>query len=227
MKVLLQIVTSSIGKKILMGLSGIALAAFIVIHTLGNLQIFLGSNTLNAYAALLKASNEVLWGFRICLLLTASVHILAAIGLVHDNWRGRPIGYKKERSAASLASRTMIYSGLIVLAFLVFHILHFTVGTILHEHFAHNLPPDAAGRPDVYSMVVQGFSIPWVSAFYIISVALLSWHLSHGVGSMFQTLGLRNKRSAPFIDAFAILFAVFIFLGMSAVPTAVLLKIVS
>jgi len=227
MKVLFQIVTSSIGKKWIMGLTGFALVGFIIIHMVGNLQIFIGADTLNAYAKFLKTSNEVLWAFRLGLLAVVSAHILAAIALVMENNGARPAAYRAEKNPASKASRTMIYSGTLVLVFIVFHLLHFTAGRIYPEYFAHNLPPDAEGRADVYSMVVRGFSIPWVSAFYILSVGLLSWHLSHGVSSMFQSVGLRNKRSAPVLDALAILLSVVIFVGMSAVPAAVLLKIVN
>jgi succinate dehydrogenase / fumarate reductase cytochrome b subunit len=224
MKALLQVITSSIGKKILMGISGILLVAFITIHMIGNLQIFLGEHALNQYAHLLKVSPEFLWVFRLGILLVATVHILAAITLTLENTGARPKDYLKEKSAASYASRTMIVSGIIAFIFLAYHILHFTAH-VTNPGFDALL--DANDKPDVYAMVIEGFSNGWVSLFYIAGVALLCWHLSHGVSSMFQSLGLRNKRSACLVDSAAILFALVIFLGMSAVPTAVFFKFIS
>jgi succinate dehydrogenase / fumarate reductase cytochrome b subunit len=154
---------------------------------------------------------------------------VAAIALALENRAARPVGYLAEKNAASYASRTMVWSGLIVLSFIVYHILHFTVQTVHPEYRDMRAPLehlDGKLVPDVYSMVIAGFSVPWVSAFYIVSVGLLCWHMSHGVQSMFQSLGLRNKRSAVFLDRFSIAYAVLIFLGMSAVPVAVMLQIV-
>jgi succinate dehydrogenase / fumarate reductase cytochrome b subunit len=225
MKALLQVVTSSIGKKLLMGISGVLLVVFILVHMLGNLQIFLGPEELNRYAHFLKISPELLWGFRLAMLCIVAIHVLAAIALTMENRGARPKNYLMEKSAASYASRTMIVSGIVVFFFVVFHILHFTAHFGPYEVF-NNLK-DADGKPDVYQMVVDGFRDGWVSAFYVLGVGLLCWHLSHGVSSMFQSLGLRNKRSACLIDCAAVLFALVIFVGMSAVPTAVYFKLIS
>ena len=224
MKALLQVVTSSIGKKILMGISGVLLVVFITIHMVGNLQIFLGAHALNQYAHMLKFSPEFLWAFRLGLLGVAVVHVLAAIALTMENQGARPVNYLREKSAASYASRTMIVSGLIVLAFLIYHILHFTAHVTNPEY---SLMLDENQKPDVYEMVISGFSNVWVSAFYVLGVGLLCWHLSHGVSSMFQSLGLRNKRTACLLDCGAVLFALVIFVGMSAVPAAVYFKLIS
>lgn len=226
MKALFQVLTSSLGKKIIMAVTGFGLVGFVIIHMLGNLQIFLGQDTLNAYASLLKASAEVLWAFRIGLLAMAVLHIVAAVALVLENRKARPQGYEAERNAASWASRTMPITGIVVAVFVIFHILHFTVGAVGSEYYAHNLPPDAKGRADVYTMVKEGFSNPWISGFYILSVALLCWHLSHGVSSMFQSLGLRNRRSAPVLDKLAIGVSVAVFVGMSSVPAAILFNLI-
>jgi succinate dehydrogenase / fumarate reductase cytochrome b subunit len=229
MKALWSILTSSIGKKIIMGVTGFALVAFVFVHMAGNLQIFLGQEALNNYAHMLKAVPEVLWMFRLGLLAMVVLHIAAAAGLVLENRASRPLGYVAEKNAASYASRTMIWSGLIVLSFIVYHLLHFTVQVTNPEYRDMKAPLEHLGNklvPDVYHMVIAGFSSPWVSGFYILSVGLLCLHMSHGVQSMFQSLGLRNKRSAPFLDTFSVAYAVLIFLGMSAVPAAVLLQIV-
>jgi succinate dehydrogenase / fumarate reductase, cytochrome b subunit len=225
MSAIIQIFTSSLGRKYIMGLTGFGLVGFTIIHMLGNLQIFVGSDTLNEYAKLLKSSSEILWTFRIGLLLMVVLHIAAAVSLVMDNRKARGNAYVKEKSMASWASRTMALSGLVVMSFVIFHILHFTVGVIGADYSAHHLQ-DHEGRADVYRMVVEGFSNPWISFFYILSVGLLCWHLSHGVSSMFQSLGLRNARSAYFLDKSAWALSGLVFLGMAAVPAAVLLQVV-
>ncbi|NJK90359.1 MAG: succinate dehydrogenase cytochrome b subunit [Blastochloris sp.] len=224
MTALTQIFTSSLGRKYIMGITGFGLVGFTIIHMLGNLQIFIGQDTLNAYAKLLKSSAEVLWAFRLALLAMVVLHLGAAISLVIDNRKARGQNYVKEKSLSSWASRTMIISGTIVLAFIVFHILHFTAGVIGVEYNAHVLPKDEQQRYDVYTMVIEGFSNPWISLFYIASVGLLSWHLSHGISSMFQSLGFRNARSAVFLDRASLGLALVIFAGMAVVPTAVLFK---
>jgi succinate dehydrogenase / fumarate reductase cytochrome b subunit len=226
MKAFTQVLTSSLGKKYIMAATGFGLVGFVLIHMLGNLQIFLGADTLNAYAKLLKSSAEVLWGFRLGLIILAVLHIAAAVSLVLENRKARPRDYEAEKNLATWASRTMPITGIIVAAFVIFHILHFTVGAVGSEYHAHNIDPDTAGRADVYTMVVTGFANPWISGFYILSVGLLSWHLSHGVSSMFQSLGLRNRRSAPLLDKVALGVSLVIFLGMSSVPAAILLNLI-
>ncbi len=211
-----------------MGITGIGLVGFIIIHMLGNLQIFLGQDTLNHYAVLLKSSAEVLWGFRLGLLALVVLHIAAAISLVMDNRKARPVGYTDESTVqASYASRTMKYSGVIVLAFLIYHILHFTAKVTHPEYHDLMAPLDGKMVPDVYTMVINGFSNVWISAFYVISVGLLCMHLSHGVSSMFQSLGLRTKNNANLLNLAAKGLSIVIFLGMSAVPVAVVLKLIS
>jgi succinate dehydrogenase / fumarate reductase, cytochrome b subunit len=226
MSAITQVFTSSLGRKYIMGITGFGMVAFVIFHMLGNLQIFIGSDTLNAYAKLLKTSEEVLWGIRLGLLAMVGLHIAAAVSLVVDNRKARGRSYTKEKSLATWASRTMAVSGTIVLIFIVFHLLHFTAGVIGADYNAHSLPKDEAGRYDVYSMVIHGFSNPWISAFYILSVGLLCWHLSHGVSSMFQSLGFRNARSAALLDKVALVLSFVLFIGMAAVPAAVLLQLV-
>ncbi len=226
MNALTQVFTSSIGRKYIMGITGFALIGFVIIHMLGNLQIFIGQDTLNAYAKFLKTSPEVLWAFRLGLIAMVVLHLAAAVSLVRDNRKARGVDYKKEKKMSTLASRTMILSGIIVLAFVVFHILHFTVGAIGTAYNAHSLPLDSEGRYDVYTMVVSGFSNIWISGFYVLSVGLLCWHLSHGFSSMFQSLGFRNARSGPWLNKAAYGISFLIFLGMAAVPLAVLFRLV-
>lgn len=216
-----------------MAVTGLALFGFVVVHMLGNLQIFLGANTLNAYGAFLKSQPELLWGFRLALLVFVILHIVAAVQLTAENKRARPVGYESfQVVAASYASRTMLMSGLIIAAFIIYHLLHFTVAipavNLLSE--GSDFPGadflelrDDQGRPDIFRMMVLGFSNPLVSGFYIVSMALLCLHLSHGVSSMFQSLGLKSRGAAAWIDRSAWITAIVIFIGNSSIPVAVLL----
>ncbi|MEM6885755.1 MAG: succinate dehydrogenase cytochrome b subunit [Verrucomicrobiota bacterium] len=228
MNKILSLATSTLGRKYIMGITGVGLVGFIVIHMLGNWQIFLGQDALNQYAVLLKSSDKVLWGFRLGLLAMIFLHIAAAVSLVIDNRKARPVGYTNESTVqASYASRTMKYSGVIILAFAIYHILHFTAKVTHPKYHEMKVPLDGVMVPDVYGMVIHGFSNPWISIFYIVSVGLLCMHLSHGVSSMFQSLGLMTRNNEGLLKLGAKGLSVVIFLGMSAVPVAVLLNIVN
>jgi succinate dehydrogenase / fumarate reductase cytochrome b subunit len=212
---------SSLGKKYVMAVTGLGLWVFVIFHMLGNLQIFLGPEKINAYAALLKATPALLWSARAGLLFIATLHVVAAAQLVLTNRRARPIGYKfKKPVASTFANRTMWISGLIIFAFTLFHLAHFTFGWV-NPQFLHM--EDAVDRHDVYRMMVTGFSNPLVSIFYIISMGLLLSHLSHGVSSLFQSLGLRSKKTFGFFDKLAKITALALFIGNSLIPLAILL----
>ncbi len=221
MNIIQNLFTSSLGKKYLMALTGLALFFFVIGHMVGNLQIFAGRETLNAYAHFLKSKPLLLWGARLGLLACVAIHIWTAIRLTQENRAARPVQYAKAKPyAASYASRTMIWSGLIIAVFIVYHLLHFTVGVTHPEHFKL---VDANGHHDVYGMVVKGFQSPLVSGFYVLAMGLLCLHLSHGVSALFQSLGLKNKAYGPLIDKFAYVSAWVIFLGNISMPLAVLL----
>ena len=212
---------STLGKKYLMAITGLLLIFFVIGHMLGNLQIFLGQEPLNAYGAFLKSKPGLLWGARLGLLGLVALHIWSAITLSAKNRAARPISYRVQRSVdASYASRTMIWSGLIVLAFIIYHILHFTAGATHPEFLALK---DSEGRHDIYHMVIQGFSHPLVSGFYILSMALLCSHLSHGTSSLFQSLGFRSGQQKVWAHRIALFLAWGIFLGNSSIPVAILL----
>jgi succinate dehydrogenase / fumarate reductase, cytochrome b subunit len=218
---LLRLWHSSIGKKYVMAITGLGLFGFVIAHMAGNLLIFLGPNRINAYAFSLKSTPLVLWSFRLGLMAIFVFHIIAAIQLAAANRRARPIANKKYQVvASSFASRTILISGLIILAFVIFHLSHFTFGFVNPEYLKFT----DAGRHDVYRMMVGGFSNPLVSIFYIFSMGLLLLHLSHGVSSLFQSLGLRSKRSFRFFDSFARVSALLIFLGNCSIPLAILLR---
>ncbi|MEZ4272175.1 MAG: succinate dehydrogenase cytochrome b subunit [Myxococcota bacterium] len=176
---------SSIGAKIIMALTGALLAGFVFAHMAGNLLLFAGPEALNSYAKRLKDLGPLLWIARGGLLLVFVVHIASAVRLGFLDRTARPQRYQHNATIqTTLAARTMILSGLLLLAFVVFHLLHFTLGVTHPEHFAQ---VDSLGNHDVYNMVVRGFQQPLVSASYIVAMVLLGMHLSHGVSSMFQS----------------------------------------
>ena len=212
---------SSLGKKYLMAMTGLVLFAFVIGHMVGNLQIFLGRDAINGYAKFLKSKPWLLWAARLGLLLMLILHIWAAIKLAVENRAARPVGYANTKwVSASYASHTMVWSGLIIFAFVVYHLMHFTFGTLNPAYLELK---DPSGRHDVYGMMIEGFSHPAVSLFYIVAMGLLCLHLSHGVSSLFQSLGLRNGCYRSLIDRFAQASALIIFVGNCAIPVAILL----
>ncbi len=213
---------SSVGRKMIVAVTGIVLILFVIGHLLGNLQIFLGPAWINGYAQHLRDLGPLLWIIRAFLLVVVLVHIYYTIQLVLENRRARPERYRrKDIVKATFASRSMAVSGLIVLAFIIFHLLHYSF-RVTDPRFA-TLPKDPSGHYDVYSMMVLGFSSPLVSGFYILSLFLLALHLSHGSSSFFQSLGLNNHRIEPRLALGGRIFAWLLFFGYSSIPTAVLL----
>jgi succinate dehydrogenase / fumarate reductase cytochrome b subunit len=231
---------SSLAKKYIMALSGLVLVGFVTGHMVGNLQMFLHPDWINEYAYKLKTlPYGLLWVVRLTLLVAVAAHIVTAFLLVLENHRARPERYvEKAQLQASFASRTMRYSGGILLLFIIFHIMHFTVQNVHPEfkelettlqgvgtmhHVYEKLA--ASGKTtvhDVYSMVVHGFSPRYwyVSVFYIVSMALLCLHLMHGISSMFQSLGLRNAPWRRRLDRLALVVAVLVFAGFVSIPLA-------
>lgn len=214
---------SSLGKKYLMAITGLALFLFVIVHMAGNLQVFLGPEMMNAYADLLKSKPALLWTARIGLFVVAVIHIVSALQLAAENRAARPQTYSEGKPIATLASRTILLSGLIIFAFVVYHLLHFTFG-VTNPSFMELHDP--LGRHDVYGMVVEGFRNPFVSVFYIVSMGLLCLHLSHGVSSLFQSLGIRRKSTAGALNTFARIAAMIIFVGNCSIPIAILTGVV-
>ena len=216
---------SSIGKKFIVAITGVILVGFITGHLIGNLQIFLGPEAINHYAETLQGLGPLLWIIRAFLLVVVLLHIYYTIRLAIDNRRARPARYKKqEHVKATLASRSMALSGLLLFAFIVYHIAHFTV-QVTDPRFAL-LKADPLNRHDVYSMMVYGFQNVFVSAFYIVAMFLLALHLSHGASSFFQSLGLNDKKMTPRLAWGARVFAWLIFIGYTSMPVAVLLGLI-
>ena len=213
---------SSIGKKILVALTGLALVLFVFGHMAGNLLIYAGPDAINAYGHKLKSMGPVLWLVRLGLLAIVVVHIVATIQLTKQNRAARPGGYGMVKTqVASKASRIMIWSGLTVLAFIIYHLLHFTVHAG-NEYSTYKTMLDGHEVHDVYKMVVDGFSWWPASIFYIIATVLLCNHLSHGVSSLFQTLGLATNQTWPIFQKLGLAYAAVILVGNCSIPIAIL-----
>jgi succinate dehydrogenase / fumarate reductase, cytochrome b subunit len=210
--------STSIGKKVVMAITGLILFGFVIGHMLGNLQVFVGANQMNTYAATLKANAALLWGVRIVLLVAVLLHIVAAVQLTRMSLHSRPEGYHyKDVIQADYAARTMRWSGPIIAVFVIYHLLHFTSGSVHPQFDVH----------DVYRNVILGFRVWPVSVFYIIAMVALGLHLWHGVWSLFQTLGLVNPKSDKIIHRLAAMATLAIALGFISIPMAVLAGFIS
>ncbi len=207
-----------------MAISGLALFGFVIGHLVGNLQIFQGQDKLNHYGVFLRSIPGPLWAARIGLLVMLVIHIRTSAQLAVENRRARPEQYVKKNSVrATLASRTMLLSGLMVFAYVVYHLLHFTFVKV-HPQYAHFIDP--LGRHDIYSMVVLSFQDVTISAVYIVANFLLAFHLSHGLSSAFQSLGLNNENILKKLKLAGVFIAWAVFIGYASIPLGVLLNII-
>jgi succinate dehydrogenase / fumarate reductase, cytochrome b subunit len=228
MNIIRNIFESSLGKKYIMAVTGVVLFLFVIGHLAGNLQIFFGPEVLNHYGHFLQSNPELIWPARIGLLVMIGLHIWSATRLTIENRAARPVPYGEYYpTAASYASRTMFVSGLIVFAFIVYHLLHFTFRVpeinLTGQNFVLMKYTTAQNveQNDIYRMMVTGFKSLPVVIFYVIGVGLLCFHLSHGASAMFQSLGWKNQAWRPFLDTAAHLIAGLIFLGYISIPLAV------
>jgi len=225
MNLLGSLFTSSIGRKFLMALTGLILVGFVTGHLIGNLQIFLPPEKINHYGHMLESLGAGLWAIRLFLLAAVVIHVWLAIQLTLENRAARPESYTVEKTLrATLASRVMARTGLVVLAFLIYHLWHFTVrgGHPEWSAYSYTLADGVTKVRDVHFMMVQGFSNVGVSVFYIIAVGLLAYHLAHGISSMVQTLGLKNENWSRGLDTFGKIYCWGYFLLNALIPIAVL-----
>lgn len=215
---LLKFWDSTVGKKVVMAVTGILLVGFVLGHMAGNLQMFIGADAMNRYAAFLKSTGELLWVARLGLLGAVVLHITAAVQLTRINAAARPQAYaKQEPQVSTLASRTMRIGGFFLLFFIVYHIGHFTTGT-WHPAFSHT---------GVYGNVIIGFRSPFVVALYVTAMAFLGLHLFHGVWAGFRTLGLQKRSASPIQRTVALWVAILVWAGFTVIPVAVLLGILN
>lgn len=217
---------STIGAKIVMAVTGVILVGFLVVHMLGNLQVYLGSDTMNHYGQTLKGTPALLWGARATLLASLVLHVLAALRLKKVNDAARPQAYATPRRyrATTTPARFMLLSGLVVLAFIVYHLLHFTFGAVQPATYATAL--GSSENPDVYGMVIYGFRNPLVAGSYIVAMALLCMHLAHGMSSWFQSLGLNHPKYNALIRNTGPIFAGIVFAGNTMIVLAVLFRLI-
>ncbi len=231
---------SSVGRKILMAVTGVILIGFVIGHLVGNLQIFQDPDHINGYGQFLHSLGALLWVARIVIIVSVVLHIWAATVLTLENKKARGGDYGfKNTIRATIASRAMRWTGYIVLAFLIYHLAHFTLGAAQTATYKENLKHYTmvgdyrvagflvvkAGTEvlDVHSMVILGFQNPIVSLFYIVAVGLLSLHLLHGIDSLFQTLGLRSEKWSGVLRKLAVLFCAAYFFFNLMIPASVLL----
>jgi succinate dehydrogenase / fumarate reductase, cytochrome b subunit len=215
---------SSIGKKWVVALTAVVLILYVLGHLAGNLQIYLGQNRINNYAVFLHNLGPLLWLIRLFLLACFVIHIVATIQLTIQNRQAKPQKYAVPGYQASTpASRTMIVSGLIVLCFVIYHLLQFTLEAT-HPGYRHL--HDSLGRHDVYRMMIIAFRHPFISLFYALGLFLLCAHLSHGFGSASQTMGINNRKIARVISTGGVTLAWLIFLGYVSIPVTILLGLI-
>lgn len=207
-----RMLNSSIGLKLVMALTGVILSGFVLVHMLGNLQAYQGPEAIDAYGALLRREPALLWAARLVLLISVGLHIWAFVALTRKNRAARPVAYQARKyRESSFASRSMTITGPLILAFIIYHILHMTTGTV-HPSFEEG---------KVYHNLTTGLS-GIVGLIYIVAMIMLAFHLWHGVWSLFQTLGLPEDRYRSLGRRFATVFTLLVTLGFIAVPLAIM-----
>lgn len=217
----MQLFTSTVGRKILMAITGILMVLFVVVHMLGNSTIFFGG--LNAYAEHLHALPPLVWAFRLAMLTFLAVHVIYGIQLTVENSAANPQGYAVKRQIkANFSSENMIWTGVLIFLFIGYHILHFTMRVMPDvSAFAGQVPGD------VFGMVVTSFSHAAVALIYVAAMVALFLHLKHGIQSFFQTMGWTSDRSLPVIVKIGAVAAVVFLIGYSSIPVTILTGILS
>ncbi|MDA8121534.1 MAG: succinate dehydrogenase cytochrome b subunit [Deltaproteobacteria bacterium] len=215
----MRFLSSSVGRKVLMAITGFFMLFFVTVHLLGNSSIFIGPGALNTYAEKLHSLGPLVWIFRGFMFLMLAVHVFFGIMLTLENSAANPSKYAIGRKLkATFASETMIWTGVLLLSFLVYHLLQFTV------RVTPDIMPDAvANRPgDVYKMVLGSFRITTISLVYVAAMATLFLHLSHGIQSLFQTVGCSNDKTLPKVTMVGKLVSALFLVGYSAIPVLIL-----
>lgn len=252
---ILNFLRSTILSKVVMAATGVILLLFICGHLLGNMQVFLGREAFNHYAQMLQSMGEFLWIIRGVLLLSLVLHIITSIRLSALNSAAKPVKYQiKSYAKAKVNSRSMLFTGIMIFAFLTYHILHFTMGKTNPDHYDHHefyadnaytvegnvsaeqlneIPEHCVNksevvmkRHDVYKMVVLGFRMPLISLAYVIGVVLLGFHLSHAIQSCFQTLGVTGPKFTPRMVRCSIVFSTIVVIMYISIPISILLGLV-
>lgn len=189
----LSLYDTTIGKKAIVAVTGVVLYGFVIVHMLGNLQIFLGRERFNHYAETLKGTPALVWGVRLTLLVSLVLHVLVSLSLVAMSARARGVGYRaRHYRTTTTAALTMRYGGPALALFILYHLAHFTWPGVAMGNYTHS-------PTDPYGNFIHGFSVPWVTAIYVAAQVALGFHLYHGASSLFQTLGINHPRYQPII----------------------------
>lgn len=220
----MQLLTNTIGRKILMAVTGFFMLLFVIVHLLGNSSIFLGQNALNTYAEKLHSLGLLVWAFRAFMLAMLGIHVIFGVLLTLENWAANPGKYAVNRKLkANFSSQTMIWTGTLLFAFLVYHLLQFTLRVT-----PDIIPAALAKRPgDVYTMVVSSFRHTGISLIYVGGMVVLFLHLKHGIQSFFQSLGASNDRTQPRYEALGVVLSAIFLVGYSAIPVLILVRLVT
>lgn len=220
----MQLLTNAVGRKVLMAASGLLMVLFVVVHLLGNSSIFVGPDGINAYAEKLHSLGPLVWIFRAVMLALLLVHVWFGVTLTLENSAANPSKYAVNRKLkATFSSETMIWTGLVLLAFIVWHLLQFTVRVT--PDIVKGV--DAQGRYDVFTMVLNSFQHTWIALLYVAAMITLFLHLSHGIQSFFQTLGLSNDRTLPTYNALGKVVSAIFLVAYSAIPVTILAGILT
>ena len=220
----MQLMQSSVGRKIIMAVTGFVLVAFVCVHLLGNSSIFIGADAINAYAQKLHSLGPFVWVFRLVMLTAFAIHIFFGIQLTLENRAATPEkNVQIKRLKTGFGAETMIVSGLVMLAFVIYHLLHFTVRVTNPEIY---VPLGDHGMVDVFVMMVNGFSSALSVIIYVIGLGFLFLHVSHGFQSLFQTLGLSNDKSLPFMEMVSKLVGVVLLVGYISIPMLIVFGLV-
>lgn len=231
---LINYLKSTILSKVVMAITGVLLVLYIIIHTAGNLLIYLGPDSINTYSQFLHSLGPLLWVIRVILFLALVFHIITSVYLKLLNLNAKPDKYAvKNYMKAKLTSRTMLWTGVMIFSFVVYHIMHFTMHITNPEHVkpeTYSLPNAVnevlLQRTDVFSMVVAGFQNPFISIIYIIGVIIVGFHLNHAIQSMFQTLGFNQKNYFSFIEKSSTILSIIIVVCLISIPISILLGLV-
>lgn len=220
----MRLFSDSIGRKAVVAVTGLCMVLFVVVHLLGNSTIFAGPDGINAYAEKLHGLGPFVWAFRLVMLVLLALHVIFAVLLTLENRDANPGKYAvKKMLKANFASETMIWTGLLLLAFLVYHLLQFTV-RITPDIV---LGTDAKNRVDVFTMVFSSFRITPIALVYVAAMVTLFLHLSHGIQSIFQTIGLNNDKTMPQFGMLGKLLSALFLVGYSAIPVLILAGILA
>ncbi len=214
---------TSLGKKYIMAVTGLGIVGYAIVHMIGNLSIYAGPGAINAYAEKLHQLAPLLWSFRLALLTLFIAHICTGVFLYLENRKARPVGYAcKNNVRTSFPAETMIWTGMLLAAFVVYHLLHFTL-RVTNPDISHVV--DTFGRPNVFAMVALSFNKASISLAYVFAMIVLLLHLYHGIQSIFQSLGWNNDRTLPVIEKGGRAVAFMLLAGFASIPVAFLFGI--